>query len=234
MCCALCFWQSWVNWSCCWTPRDSRLLARKEGGLGGMWLEVCWEGQWRIWGGGRGLDWGSRLDSGLVGSRKEPVPVGPQPRSLQAPRRTMEAGRWPLTASPRPVPCSPALGWQEELELYCHPGKNSNQEPPFRCVDEVVSLFSRGVFNDFVIKEVKIQELCPGQDNLCQCDQIWPDTPSTSRRLCAPALCQLNAQRQWTTSINKSVWMTNLLQKILAAGWLIKATLKHQWAQINL
>lgn len=58
-----------------------------------------------------------------------------------------------------PPPSSPAWGWQEKSEPYYHPGKNSNQEPPFRCGDEAVSLFSRAGFNGFAIKELIEQEL---------------------------------------------------------------------------
>lgn len=115
----------------------------------GSW-EACdwwsrWESLWRIWGGGgRGLlipVRPCRLEEGTSSA------VVREPCLLQAPRRTMEAGRWPLTAPPlSPSHSSAALGWQEKSELYCHPGKNlsSYQEPPFRCMDEAVSLFSRG------------------------------------------------------------------------------------------
>lgn len=109
--------------SCCLTPRDFNLLARKEEGLGGMWLEVC-RGE-----SGEGADGGSRLDSGLAGWRKGPVPVW----SASTARSRLRGGQWnlgvdlwPLPPPTRPIPSSPALGWQEELELYCHPGKNSN------------------------------------------------------------------------------------------------------------
>lgn len=52
-------------------------------------------------------------------------------RALPTPGSEEDNGSWALTSDrstppPRPIPSSPALGWQEELELYCHPGKNSN------------------------------------------------------------------------------------------------------------
>lgn len=83
-------------------------------------------------------------------------------------------GSWALTSDHRlpphhPITSSPALGWQEELELYCHPGRNwrTNQETPFRCMDEAVSLFSGGVFNGL---ELNTRET--GQDSLCHSDKM--------------------------------------------------------------
>lgn len=68
-------------------------------------------------------------------------------------------GSWAVTSDRLlgPVLSRAALGWQEELELYCHPGKNSTSipEPPFRCMREAVSLFSQGGFNGWVLKQVK-------------------------------------------------------------------------------
>lgn len=111
----------------------------RKTGLRGMWLEVCW-----------GKKTGGRFGEGDAhGCLEEGAgSAGVGDRCLlQAPRRTMGAGRWPPACLPvLPVPSSPALGWQEESELFCHPGKHwsSNREPPFLCVDEEVSLFSRG------------------------------------------------------------------------------------------
>lgn len=69
--------------------------------------------------------------------RKGPLPV----RSVEKDNRS-----WALTSDRPPPPCRAARGWQEELELYCHPGKSSSWKPapPFRCVVEAASLFSRG------------------------------------------------------------------------------------------
>lgn len=105
-------------------------------------------------------------------------------RALPAPGSEEDNGSWALTSDclpPLPVPSSPALGWQEKLELYCHPGKNlsSNQEPPFRCVDEAVSLFSRGGLMTLSSKRSvngaeyrSYMRDSPGQGNLCHCDRI--------------------------------------------------------------
>lgn len=107
--------------------------------------------------------------------------------ALHAPDSERDNGSWALTSDclpPLPVPSNPALGWQEELELYCHPGKNlsSNQEPPFRCMDEAVSLFSSGGLMALSSNRAEYRSNrrdSTGQDNLCHCDQIWPDTPFT-------------------------------------------------------
>lgn len=81
--------------------------------------------------------------------RKEPLPLGSE--TLPAPGSKEDNGSWVLTLAAclpvLPVPSTPALGWQEESDLFCHPGKHwrSNREPPFLCVEEAGSLFSREI-----------------------------------------------------------------------------------------
>lgn len=86
----------------------------------GSW-EACdwrswWESLWRIWGGG-----GRRLLIPVRPCRLEErtsSAVVREPCLLQAPRRTMEAGRWPLTASPSPHPI-PVLLWDGRKSQSC-------------------------------------------------------------------------------------------------------------------
>lgn len=81
------------------------------------------------------------------GGSKEGTGSGPQPNSF---RGLQDNGSWVLTSDRLPsLPCPVLfLGWQEELEPYCHSEKKTQNwssvpEPPFRCMDEAVSLFSK-------------------------------------------------------------------------------------------
>lgn len=108
MCCAVCFWQSWVNsrlFGVTWSPNSSP--GRKRVSEACDWRSAG-KGLWRIWGGAGGRQpeavsltrlWPCRL------LRKGPSSgVVREPCSLQAPTRTMEAGRWPLTTVSPPSP----------------------------------------------------------------------------------------------------------------------------------
>lgn len=75
---------------------------------------------------GEGWQWDSLRCSGLVGLRKGPLPVWSA--APFAPGSEKDNESWALTSDLppfHPVTLCPALGWQEELEPYCHPGKNS-------------------------------------------------------------------------------------------------------------
>lgn len=101
--------------SCRSTPRDCKPLSRKEKGpqrpvIGGLLGKNCgttWEGG-RTWSsaGRSWFRWGGR-----------PLP---------APGSEQDNGSWALTPAclpVLPVESNPALRWQEESELFCHPGK---------------------------------------------------------------------------------------------------------------
>lgn len=79
-------------------------------------MEVCWEGFSR------------KTERGRGGGSKEGTGSGPQPNSF---RGLQDNGSWVLTSDRLPsLPCPVLfLGWQEELEPYCHSGeKNKNLE----------------------------------------------------------------------------------------------------------
>lgn len=129
--------------SCRSTPRDSKLLSRKENGpqrhvIGGLLgkkktlVDNLGRGHGRLEEGAGSAGVGDRclLQGSAKGQWEQGVDPPPTPACLPV----------------LPVTSSPALGWQEEWELFCHPGKHwrSNREPPFLCVDEAGALFSPG------------------------------------------------------------------------------------------
>lgn len=78
--------QQCVKSSCCSTPRDSKLLSRKEKGFGGMRLEVCrGKKTWRNWGGGASGHLEEGAGSAGVGDRCLP---------------RLQGGQWELGVDP--------------------------------------------------------------------------------------------------------------------------------------